>query len=216
MAARAGYKTKEWDKERRLQAGNWALTVLLDLLPDVFTLAKEGQERLLTITEGAQAFADGIVDEVISRNPVWLPRPEAPRQWTAWDQGGTNDKRLQLSLTLVRSKYRQKMATAVRSAIRDGSMGPALDALNALQAVPWTINKRVLGVIRECADVGLEIPGLPEDKLAVLDQQSWDDEVAINVHYASSPIRLWALACYLEKTCGQLSGWLSINVSIPR
>ena len=76
---------------------------LLELLPDVFTLAKEGQERLLTITEGAQAFADGIVDEVISRNPVWLPRPEAPQQWTAWDQGGTNDNRLQLSLTSVRS-----------------------------------------------------------------------------------------------------------------
>ena len=35
-------------------------------------------------------------------------------------------------------------------------MSPALDALNALQAVPWTINKRVLGVIRECADVGLD------------------------------------------------------------
>jgi hypothetical protein len=82
MAARAGYKTKEWDNERRLQAGNWALTVLLDLLPDVFILAKEGQERLLTITEGAQAYADGIVDEVISRNPVWLPRHEAPLRWT--------------------------------------------------------------------------------------------------------------------------------------
>jgi DNA-directed RNA polymerase len=160
MAARAGYKTKDWDNERRLQAGNWALTVLLDLLPDVFILAKEGQERFLTITEGAQEYADGIVDEVISRNPVWLPRPEAPLRWTGWDQGGTNDKRLQVSLTLVRSKYKQKMATAVRSAIRDGSMCLALDALNALQAVPWAINKRVLGVIRECADCGLEVPGL--------------------------------------------------------
>jgi DNA-directed RNA polymerase, mitochondrial len=176
MAARAGYKTREWDNELRLHAGNWALTVLLDLLPDVFILTKEGQERLLTITEGAQAYADGIVDEVISRNPVWLPRPEAPLPWTGWDQGGTNDKRLQSSLTLVRSKYKQKTATVIRSAIRDGSMGPTLDALNALQAVPWTINKPVLDVIRESADRGLEVPGLPRQELITQVRDLWNDE----------------------------------------
>jgi DNA-directed RNA polymerase len=181
MAARAGYKTKEWDNELRIQAGNWALTILLDLLPGVFALVKEGQLRLLTITEDAQAYAHGIVDEVISRNPVWLPRTEAPEPWTGWDEGGAHDKRLQSSLTLVRSKYKQKTAAAIRSAIRDGSMRPVLEALNALQAVPWRINKRTLGVIRECADRSLEVPGLPPHALATQANDSPDyvDERAL-------------------------------------
>jgi DNA-directed RNA polymerase len=40
-------------------------------------------------------------------------------------------------------------------------MRPALAALNALQSVPFTINERVLGVIRECDARGIEVKGLP-------------------------------------------------------
>jgi DNA-directed RNA polymerase, mitochondrial len=54
-------------------------------------------------------------------------------------------------------------------------MRPAIDALNALQAVPWTINKPVLGVIRECADYGLEVPRLPQHEIATPDKHSWNE-----------------------------------------
>ncbi len=41
-------------------------------------------------------------------------------------------------------------------------MKPTLDALNALQAVPWTINKQVLDVIGACAVQSVEVDGVPK------------------------------------------------------
>ena len=47
-------------------------------------------------------------------------------------------------------------------------MKPTLDALNALQAVPWTINKRVLDVLRACVLKSVEVDGVPKDDNADL------------------------------------------------
>ena len=54
-------------------------------------------------------------------------------------------------------------------------MKPALDALNALQAVPWAINTRVLNVLHACVTQNIRVQnskgvlgpinGLPGDKL---------------------------------------------------
>ena len=56
QAARAGYRSKDWDRERYVQAGNWAIDQLLTVLPDVFITTTEneqgGPERLLVLLEG--------------------------------------------------------------------------------------------------------------------------------------------------------------------
>jgi DNA-directed RNA polymerase len=54
-------------------------------------------------------------------------------------------------------------ARAVRKEIRDGTMQPTIDALNALQAVPWTINKRVLDAARQCNLHRIDVEGIPPD-----------------------------------------------------
>jgi DNA-directed RNA polymerase len=41
-------------------------------------------------------------------------------------------------------------------------MQPHLDALNALQNVPWTINRSILAVVKACHDSGVDVKGLPE------------------------------------------------------
>jgi len=69
------------------------------------------------------------------------------------------------SLTIV-SNRNNDSARAVRKAIRDGTMKPTLDALNALQAVPWTINKRVRDVLRACDLQSVEVDGVPQDDRA--------------------------------------------------
>jgi DNA-directed RNA polymerase len=169
-----GYKTNEWSAELRLQAGNWALCWLLQILPDVFTLVEDWQEKFVSITEAAQGYIDQVVADIVSRNPVWLPLPKPPRMWTGWNEGGTWDKRLAWSFSLIRTRHKQTKP-AVQKAIRDGSMKPALDALNSLQAVPWKINERLLAAIRECASRGIEVPGLPAADLALPEKpRSWD------------------------------------------
>ena len=172
MAARAGYNTDDWSVELRLQAGTWAINQLLAHLPDVFATSANGQEKVLTITEGALAYAGGVMTDLVQRHPVWLPKTQEPPPWTDWNNGGTSDKRLSLALRLVRSRHKNT-AAAVRKAISDGTMKPAVDALNALQSVPWKINSRVLDVIRECVATGINVPGndapLPETHSALRD-----------------------------------------------
>ena len=142
VAGRAGYKTKDWDNELLLRAGEWALLALLQKLPDVFTVEdgpreddNKGTDKFLTITDAARSYADHMVAQVILRNPVWQPRPEAPKPWIGWNDGGVWGKRLARSLSLMRSRQKHTKE-AVEQAIRDGTMKPALDGLNSLQAVP--------------------------------------------------------------------------------
>jgi DNA-directed RNA polymerase len=42
-------------------------------------------------------------------------------------------------------------------------MQPTIDALNALQAVPWTINKPVLNALRQCDRHRVDVEGVPSD-----------------------------------------------------
>ena len=178
LAGNAGYKTNHWDNERLLRAGEWALLVLLEKLPDVFTIeegpredGKKGEDKFITLTEEAQAYTENFVRQMILSDPVWLPRPEAPKPWTGWNKGGTWDERLARSLNIMRS--RQNLTKeAVRRAIRDGTMKLALDALNALQAVPWRINERVLWYMLVCDANGIEVKGLPtRSSLSALDDK---------------------------------------------
>ena len=160
-AEKQGYKTDEWNDKQRLRAGNWAINQLLMLLPRVFARDDDsGQEKHLTLTPEAMADAASFVAHVIQQNPVWLPETEPPRRWTGLNEGGTWDPLLQKSLHVVRSWHKQT-DNAVREAIRDGKMTPAIDALNALQAVPWRINKDLLEVIQRCVERGIEVRGLP-------------------------------------------------------
>ena len=162
QAKRAGYITKEWDVERRLQAGVWAIDQLLTVLPDVFRTVTEGEkggpERVLVLTNTARDFARGVLSELIRRNPVWLPQTEPPLCWSDLDKGGPSDKRLSLILRVI-SRHSKRNDAAVREAIRDGTMAPALKALNALQHTAWTINRRVLEVLNGCADSEIGVPG---------------------------------------------------------
>ena len=168
------YKTGDWSPEALLIAGNWGIDRLFEFLPDVFNIeerlpykkdprsVKRHPEKILVLSQEAIAYAESNIAELIRRSPVWLPKPQPPDKWEDWDKGGTSDHRLAGSLTIVSN--RKSTARAVRKAIRDGTMRPTLDALNALQAVPWAINKPVLDVLHACAVHKVEVDGVPANK----------------------------------------------------
>jgi DNA-directed RNA polymerase len=143
---------------------------------------KRKPEKVVALTPEAVAYAEKNVAELIRRKPVWLPRPQAPAKWQDWAKGGTSDHRLAGSLTIVRARNKDT-ARVVRKAIRDGTMKPTLDALNALQAVPWTINKQVLDVLLACVSHSIQVDGVPKDDSAdhvmfALDTKTADDMAA--------------------------------------
>jgi DNA-directed RNA polymerase, mitochondrial len=167
-----GYKMEDWSPKLRVLAGNWGIDQLLRFLPDVFKVEKQiprgkvkrerRPEKVLKLTPAARTYAQDSVAELISRNPVWLPMAEEPVKWMAWNKGVTSDKRLAGATNLVGYRH-EATISAVRHSIRDGTMQPTLDAVNALQAVPFTINKRVLAVISACAAQKIAVKGVPND-----------------------------------------------------
>jgi DNA-directed RNA polymerase len=169
IAAADGFRERTWSKKLRIEAGEFLLDCLLQGLPDVFCILsrEDGAVKNVTVTTKLLAFTDStwehigqVISEIIDLNPVWQPSLEPPTPWTGWNKGGSPDPRVRASVTILRSGHKDRIA-AGRHAIKDSSMRPALDALNTLQGVPWSINKRVLGVLQACIERGIEVKGLP-------------------------------------------------------
>jgi DNA-directed RNA polymerase len=169
------YQNKRWSEIEYVTAGAWCLNLLLSTLPEMFTTERmEDDELALTITDGAYAVADAAVGLAVLRNPVWLPTTQPPMPWTGLHTGGTWDKRLQPSLALVRTRHKEAQA-AIGKAIHTGQMQETLAAVNRLQAVPWRINKRILGVIETVMAKGIEVKGLPRTQ-PILPPEISDEE----------------------------------------
>jgi DNA-directed RNA polymerase, mitochondrial len=170
--ARAGYQVKDWDTEHLSRAGEWGLDLLVNALPDVFcwdSVKGPGRhkqdERRLDIRPEALASSKAIVAEAIRRRPVYAPQTNPPDPWVDVNKGGPTDARL-LKSPLIRTEHKD-IHKALRAAIRDGTMRPVLDAINTLQSVPWVINRRVLGVMKECLERGISIPGLHSSSASI-------------------------------------------------
>lgn len=160
IASRAGYKAERWPTKALVRAGTILISYLLEALPDLFVLDGEGREKYLTITDTALEQAEAAVECALRAHPVLMPCTEPPRPWTDWHNGGYWDERSRFKTAVVRTGYKES-ASGIRAAIRDGSMQPHLDALNVLQGAAWTINERVLGVLKWARDNNVAIDGLP-------------------------------------------------------
>jgi DNA-directed RNA polymerase len=97
-------------------------------------------------------------EQAVRARPVMFPSPETPIPWSGLYMGGPVDAAGHHTTAVLRTYHKETIAL-VKDAVKRGQMKPTLDALNAIQAVPWTINKRVLAVIEECARLGLVVKG---------------------------------------------------------
>ena len=163
-AEKLDYATQKWNDRELFHAGYWALGLLCNSLPNTFKLQGAGPTSYLTLTQEAEEYTVSLIEQIILSKPVWLPSAEAPPPWTAWNKGGTSDPRLAPYL-FVMKPHHEDADKAVKAAIADGSMRPALSALSALQSVQWKINERVLEVIRECERQKVEVEGMPSPKV---------------------------------------------------
>jgi DNA-directed RNA polymerase len=157
IAARAGFKTVNWTNTERVRAGGVLLAWALAALPDVFTRDTGGDPQLV---DSAVPLAEEAVEQVLCRNPAWQPSVEPIRPWTGFLDGGYWDARSRLAAPLVRVQRKPDIA-AIKGAVKDGSMAPHMDGINALQAVPWAINERVLEVLKWAYEHEVLVKGVP-------------------------------------------------------
>ena len=162
-AKRLGFENKTWDKPLLLLAGSWALGVLLEVLPHVFVLEhqREDESTLTILPEALEQVQAGIVEGALAR-PYYLILDTPPIPWTGWDTGGYPEGyAFGRDATFLRTHEKPTVA-AIKHAARTGTLKPTLDAVNALQAVPWAINKTVLEIQKflyaNGVDVGDSLP----------------------------------------------------------
>lgn len=154
----AGYKMAEWSALRRTRAGAWLINWLLATLPQTFVMEGLGEFKCVTLTAEAAEVGAAVIAELIDDSYALLPLSEPPPPWTGM-VGGARHHRASLILT-----HYADVKARVASAVRSGQMAPALDGLNALQSVAWTLNERMAGIIRECARRHLKIKGMPRER----------------------------------------------------
>lgn len=186
VARKAGFTDEEWSKEERIIAGVWCADLLTQGLPDVFhweeftewnkTLGLPEKYRVLMVSEEAHGFMTGAIKDMILRRPVWLPRMTAPQPWTSYKQRPSEDASVFKTASLLKVRNNDQIA-AIKKAIADGTMAPALKGINTLQAVPFKINTWLLDVMDQVKANGIVVPGFTvPDKVTVppkLTEEQW-------------------------------------------
>jgi DNA-directed RNA polymerase, mitochondrial len=150
-AVRAGYRSREWSEKQAFLVGNWLTDCCLRALPDIFVMERVGRnEVIIDAREEAKERADKLTQLLIGSNLVLVPCTSPPKPWTDWRDGGYQDERTRASVTFVKGKAARYKDTerAFKAAFRNGNMKQHVDAVNALQSVPYRINEPVLAALR--------------------------------------------------------------------
>ena len=144
---KSGYRQDSWTNKERLLAGHWLLRCCLTALSDVF-------DQRSGVPFVRQWYTDYVTqlcaDLALRRHPSFLPSDRPLHPWSGWRTGGYWDRDTEISTTFVRKSDLDTKA-AVQEAFRLGTMAQHVDAVNHLQAVGWSINAKMLPVIRRFA-----------------------------------------------------------------
>jgi DNA-directed RNA polymerase len=153
QAKENGIPVPEWGAGGTQQIGAYLLDQLdqLDMLDTFKTteVASRGSgvrhSVKLKLSDEVLSLIGQIKGHIIETTPYYLPCVEPPRDWVALDNGGfhTPDMR-RLHPFAVRSH-------GAWSELAEHDLTTPLSAINALQAVPWRINVKMLDAIRQVA-----------------------------------------------------------------
>ena len=163
-AAKQGFKPEPWSADLRVTVAGPLLNAALKGLSAVFELSthqvgRKTTKRVSITPEASRSLQD--IEEYLSwMKPVFTPMVTPPRPWEAYDTGCYHTPELAARVPLVRSRDKGRKAITKR-AIADGVMDPCLEALNAIQATPWAINKPLLEVVSWCWENGKVISKFP-------------------------------------------------------
>ncbi|QGH45059.1 DNA-dependent RNA polymerase [Bacteriophage Titan-X] len=153
-----GIEFSEWGQAQRDQVGAYLTDQLAHLgMLDIGVVQKnsfEGGRRThrtevkIMLTQEVQKLITQISDFVIEATPFYLPCVEPPKDWVAIDDGGFHTQEMRRLNPWMVKTYAQ-----TRDDYRDSGMDNEMRAINALQRVPWRINKRLMEAVSSIAKV---------------------------------------------------------------
>lgn len=126
---------------------------------------REGDHKTPLLIRGNQKIIDWLTkahESAALFQPVLLPMVVPPRPWTTPRDGGyLTDIGGRVDLVRTRNRaYKRELALV--------DMPLVYQAVNAIQATPWKINRPVLEVMRALWDAGGNVAGLPDRELLEL------------------------------------------------
>jgi DNA-directed RNA polymerase len=110
-----------------------------------FTNLRSGNNKMktfVTLSDEARYWVEAHTGHFEIMRPVRYPMIQPPQPWQPKTlfSGGYNDDRVKLPLLKSHNRLHKKLATEVE-------MPVVINAVNALQSVPWRVNKEVLNVV---------------------------------------------------------------------
>lgn len=149
IATKAGFQFDKWSRQKKVNVASPILNAILEFsgVFDVATVEENLKtHRTLCLTPEAEEIIKIRTFDASWAEPMFGPLVVPPKPWTAFDTGVYQDETLAALVPLVRRTTAEQRRAIERDLETPGE--PAyLRALNALQATPLRINKRVLEVL---------------------------------------------------------------------
>lgn len=146
----------EWGVAQRDQVGSYLvdqMTVLGFVSTSLVNTTEQVGARRATLTRvvvqlmpEVQALIDQISEFVIESTPYFLPCVEPPKDWVAVDDGGFHTREMRRLAPWMVKAY-----GATRDDYREAELKHEMAAVNALQRVPWRINRNLLEAVSNVA-----------------------------------------------------------------
>lgn len=148
-----------WTDQERVHLGTKLVELTIERLGIVQSeIVRQGRAKFqhkLSFTAETAAWYARFNDAAALSKPMWLPTVTEPKPWDATRGGGYHTDRVRAQPLLTRAFPGQT------EQLQEADMSKVYKALNGLQATPWRINSRVLAIMADAWERGLNLPALP-------------------------------------------------------
>lgn len=164
IASKAGFKFNKWGRSERVKVASPIVNAVLegsDLFEVVTVEENLKTHRNLTLTKDAEGLIQQRMFDASWAEPMFGPLVVPPKPWTSFETGAYQDEMLSAMVPMVRKSTAEQRRAIKRDFEKDAE--PLyVKAINALQATPLRINKRVLEVLDYCVSEKLRFSQFPE------------------------------------------------------
>ena len=164
IASKAGFQFKKWGRAEKVKVASPILSAILEAV-DVFEVVTVEENlkthRTIGLTDQAEDLLKQRQFDASWAQPMFAPSLIPPKPWSAYDTGCYQNETLAALVPLVRKATAEQRRAIERNFETEGE--PLyIKAINALQATPFRINRRVLDVLDYCVTEKVRIPKFPE------------------------------------------------------
>ncbi len=164
IASKAGFKFEKWDRGKRVHVAAPLLNAVLEVsgIFEINIYEKNLKtHRTISLTSEAEDILKERMFNASWAEPMFGPLVIPPKPWEAFDTGAYQDDMLSSLVPLVR-KSTSEQRRAIERNFQKEREPTYVRAINALQATPLRINKRVLDVLKYCVEKKIRFYKFPE------------------------------------------------------